>query len=60
VGKISLLPFVIASSLGKIPALFIEAYSVYQVTEFGWQGKVILGLTAIIILYLVFRKKQIS
>jgi uncharacterized membrane protein YdjX (TVP38/TMEM64 family) len=60
VGKISLLPFVIARSLGKIPALFIEAYSVYQVTEFGWQGKVILGLTAIIILYLVFRKKQIS
>jgi uncharacterized membrane protein YdjX (TVP38/TMEM64 family) len=60
VGSISLPLFAIASTLGKIPALFIEAYSVYQVTEFGWQGKAILGLTAIIILYLVLRKKPRS
>lgn len=51
VGKVGLLVFVVASSLGKIPALLIEAYAVYQVTAFGWQGKVILALAAIGILY---------
>jgi len=57
IGNISLLLFAIASSLGKVPALFIEAYSVYQVTQFDWQGKVILGLVGVVILYLILRKK---
>lgn len=58
VGKVGLLLFVVASSLGKIPALLIEAYSVYQVTEFGWQGKLILALAAVGILYWVLRRKK--
>lgn len=53
IGNVSLLTFVLASSLGKVPALFIEAYSVYQITEFGWQGKLILALIACVLIYWV-------
>jgi uncharacterized membrane protein YdjX (TVP38/TMEM64 family) len=56
VGSVSLTLFVVASSLGKIPALLIEAYAAYQVTEFGWQGKLILFVTGIYLLYLVYKK----
>ena len=56
IGKVSLLLFVTASSLGKIPALLIEAYSVQQVREGSWQGKLILGVVAVVILYFVFKK----
>lgn len=55
IGRVSFLTFIIASSLGKIPALLIEAYSVYQVTEFGWQGKLILAITAIVLIWFVIR-----
>jgi uncharacterized membrane protein YdjX (TVP38/TMEM64 family) len=48
--------FITASSLGKIPALLMEAYAVYQVTEFGWQGKAILIVMAGGILFFVVRK----
>ncbi|RBW70174.1 TVP38/TMEM64 family protein [Bacillus taeanensis] len=58
IGSVSISIFVLASSLGKVPAMFIEAYSVYQVTNLTWQGKVILFLAAIYILMLVFRKRK--
>lgn len=58
IGRVSLLTFLIASSLGKAPALLMEAYSVYQVTQFGWQGKVILLAAAIGIIYWVVRHKK--
>lgn len=58
VGNVSALTFVAASSLGKIPALFLEGYSVYQVTKFDWQGKLILTLVAFYLAYLAW--KQIS
>ena len=58
IGSVDLLTFVTASSIGKIPALFIEAYSVYQVTKFGWQGKLILGLLAAVLIYWVIKKKK--
>lgn len=58
IGKVSLLTFAFASSLGKIPALLIEAYSVYQVTKFEWQGKVLLASAAGYFLYLVWKKKR--
>ena len=58
VGKVGLLLFVAASSLGKIPALLIEAYSVYQVTEFGWQGKLILALAAVGIIYWLLKSRK--
>jgi uncharacterized membrane protein YdjX (TVP38/TMEM64 family) len=58
IGRVNTLTFFIASSLGKIPALLIEAYAAYQVTEFKWQGKLILLLVAVYLLYLVYKKKK--
>ena len=58
IGRVTFLTFIIASSIGKIPALLIEAYSVYQVTEFGWQGKVILAIVAITIIWFVLRSRN--
>lgn len=58
IGKVSFVVFLIASSLGKIPALLMEAGSVYEVTKFGWQGKLILVLVAAGLLYWIARKKK--
>jgi uncharacterized membrane protein YdjX (TVP38/TMEM64 family) len=58
VGKISFFVFIAASSLGKLPALFIEAYTVNEVTEYNWQGKLILILTAAVLLYWLIIKKK--
>lgn len=51
--RVGLLNFSVASTLGKIPALGIEAYSIYQIIEWDWQGKVILGSLLIFFFYLV-------
>lgn len=56
IGRVSALTFFFASSLGKLPALLLEGYAVFQVTEFGWQGKVILTITAVAILFFVWKK----
>jgi uncharacterized membrane protein YdjX (TVP38/TMEM64 family) len=56
IGKVSINTFLTASSLGKIPALLFEAYSVYQVTQFGWQGKLILALISCVLIYFVIKK----
>lgn len=56
VGKVSLSLFVAASSLGKLPALLIEAGSVYQVGKGGWPGKLILAVAAVVILFFVIRQ----
>ena len=58
VGKVSLLNFIIASSVGKIPALLIEGYSVYEITQFGWQGKIILAVIAVTLVYWVIKKMK--
>jgi uncharacterized membrane protein YdjX (TVP38/TMEM64 family) len=52
--------FVLASSVGKLPALLLEAYAVYQVTAFGWQGKLILAVVAVALIVWVLRRKQPS
>ena len=57
VGKVSFGIFIIASSLGKLPALMMEAYSVYEVTQFGWQGKIILLIVAVGLLYWIIRTR---
>jgi uncharacterized membrane protein YdjX (TVP38/TMEM64 family) len=56
VGTVSPVVFLTASSLGKIPALLLEAYSVYQVTQPGWQGKAILAVVALLLLYFLVKK----
>lgn len=56
--KVGYLNFSIASTLGKIPALLIEAYSMQQILEWDWQGKLILGLASFLLLALVFNKNR--
>lgn len=56
VGRMSLPLFLLASSIGKIPALLIEAYAVQAVTDFGVEGKIVLGLVAGGILFWVIKK----
>ncbi|SFB11971.1 MULTISPECIES: TVP38/TMEM64 family protein [unclassified Bacillus (in: firmicutes)] len=56
VSNVSAVIFVIASSIGKVPALFIEAYSVYQVIQWNGSGKMFLMIASIIILIYILRK----
>jgi uncharacterized membrane protein YdjX (TVP38/TMEM64 family) len=56
IGKMGWITFVVSSSLGKLPALLLEGYAVYQVTAFGWQGKLILMLCALVILFIIVRQ----
>ena len=58
IGRVSFTVFLLASSLGKLPALLIEAYSVNAVAEFGWQGKLVLLLLAVAIIYWVIKNLQ--
>lgn len=51
IGKIRFINFLIASSLGKLPALLIEAYSVYEITKFSWAGKLILVVIATVLFF---------
>ncbi|MGZ5287025.1 MAG: TVP38/TMEM64 family protein, partial [Flavisolibacter sp.] len=60
VGQVSAGIFITASSLGKIPALLMEAWSVYQVTRFQWQGKLVLAIVALVILYLVWKQIRLK
>lgn len=56
IGQVTAITFLVASSLGKLPALLLEGYAVYEVTQFGWEGKVILTITALGILFIVIRQ----
>ncbi|SFA53073.1 Uncharacterized membrane protein YdjX, TVP38/TMEM64 family, SNARE-associated domain [Parageobacillus thermantarcticus] len=56
IGKTSLLIFMIASSIGKIPALLLEAYSVYQLMNWTWQGKVILTFLSVFLFLFTWKK----
>ncbi|MED3572327.1 TVP38/TMEM64 family protein [Cytobacillus praedii] len=54
--KVGIWNFSIASTVGKIPALFIEAYSIQQILEWTLQGKIILGILSIFLLvFLMFK-----
>ena len=56
IGRVSAPTFIIASSVGKLPALLLEGYSVYQVSQFNWQGKLILGIVALVLIYITIKK----
>ncbi len=58
IGKVAFGFFLLASSLGKIPALLMEAYSVNELTRFGWQGKLILVLVAVTLVYWIVKKRN--
>lgn len=56
VGTVPSLTFFCASSLGKIPALFCEAGSVYAVTKFSWPAKILLMTIALLFLFAVAKR----
>ncbi|WP_409303838.1 TVP38/TMEM64 family protein [Peribacillus sp. SCS-155] len=57
--KIHILSFALASTIGKIPALLIESYSVMQVLNWNWQGQLMFALISVFILAIMtFRKKS--
>lgn len=58
IGKVSAVTFFVASSLGKMPALLFESYAAYEVTEFKWQGKVILLVVGVYLLYWLFTREK--
>lgn len=58
IGKVTFIVFLIASSLGKIPALLIEAWSVYEVAQFEWPGKLILIIVALALLFWIIKKRK--
>lgn len=58
IGVVPLWLFVAASSLGKIPALLLEAYAVQQVTAFGWQGKAILAAAGVGLLVWLLNRRR--
>jgi uncharacterized membrane protein YdjX (TVP38/TMEM64 family) len=55
-GRISLPLFAAASTLGKIPALLMEAYTVHEVTRFQLSGKIILVVLALWLAYDVSKR----
>jgi uncharacterized membrane protein YdjX (TVP38/TMEM64 family) len=57
VGKVSFIVFAFASSIGKLPALILEAYSIAEIINFNWQGKLILAILLLFGLYIVIKKK---
>jgi len=58
--KMGLLSFSIASTLGKIPALFIEAYSVFYVFNLNaeWQIGIIIFIGVLFLFYLLMKKEN--
>lgn len=58
IGSVSVMNFLVASSLGKIPALLLEAISVYQAMQFGWLGKLMLLIIAACLVYFIIKDKR--
>lgn len=57
ISKMNFLHFSIASTIGKIPALYIEAFTVFQVLNLKteWKLGIIISILLIIILYLLWK-----
>ncbi|WLD95257.1 TVP38/TMEM64 family protein [Alkalihalobacillus sp. AL-G] len=63
IGVVSVWTFFLASTIGKIPALLLEAISVYHIIEWNGIGKMILACMSIALLVLLWnttRKKNKS
>jgi uncharacterized membrane protein YdjX (TVP38/TMEM64 family) len=59
-GKVSWGWFAFASTMGKVPALFIEVYSVKEVVNGTLLGKVILGLMGLsTLIYICIKRKSL-
>ncbi|WP_433747589.1 TVP38/TMEM64 family protein [Falsibacillus pallidus] len=60
VGMMSGLDFFIASTIGKIPAMLLEAYSVNELMNWTGQGKIILAAGSVVLLLYVWKKMRSS
>lgn len=58
--KMSILLFSIASTIGKIPALYIEALSIHTVLEWEREYQFTIVAVSLVILYVFFRQSRIS
>lgn len=58
IGSIAIFPFFVASTIGKIPALLLEAAAVHELLAFTTFGKMILFLIGILIMYQILRTKS--
>jgi uncharacterized membrane protein YdjX (TVP38/TMEM64 family) len=56
IGKTSFLTFFLASTLGKIPAILIEGFSIYQIINMEWEWRIAAIVIAGILLIYVSRK----
>ncbi|WP_349410614.1 TVP38/TMEM64 family protein [Pseudalkalibacillus sp. SCS-8] len=55
IGVVSLMTFFLASTIGKLPALIMEALAVQQVLEWTTAGKVILAGVSLMLFYSVWQ-----
>lgn len=58
IGRVSFGVFIAASALGKIPALIIEAVSVYQLLKIPWLGEVLIELGLIYLIYSLWKRRK--
>lgn len=58
--KMRLIPFGIASTIGKIPALLIEAYSIHFALDlsFEWKAGVVIVCLMILLVYFILKKRR--
>ncbi|EIJ78373.1 SNARE associated Golgi protein-like protein [Bacillus methanolicus PB1] len=56
--KTNLLIFSAASTLGKLPALMIEAYSVKQIIEWDFGGKILLLVFSFSLFIILLKRKK--
>jgi uncharacterized membrane protein YdjX (TVP38/TMEM64 family) len=56
IGKMSLVIFAVSSTLGKLPALLLEAYSVNHMIQWTLQGKIIVGIVGGMLLFSVLKR----
>lgn len=57
-GRVSITVFLAASTLGKVPALFIESLAVYQALKISWRWEVMIQLALIVLLYNLWKIRQ--
>lgn len=58
IGRVSVGTFTVASTIGKMPALLIEAYSVYYVFQIDLQQKLVFTMVSLCIFLFVIYKKR--
>lgn len=56
IGRMTIGVFVISSTLGKLPSIVLEAYSVNHIIKWTWQGKTIITIFIGVILISVLNK----